>query len=429
MNITIATIRDDHTWSPDVAEHLVNENGKYILQPNAFYLYGLKGNLNNLFEKPNSNVLSDAGKLWASEMYVAYAYIDKLQRDHHGRPYQKFPKNDRNLVNFARLVHSSFKSGQKSRFISSLKEATKQEVLRRYNISTPNEDYFRVPQPKSIADVLERLTGPHQQNSFLRGNRVQVYTPIFDCFKTLALDGGSDWLIQAIQSYLDAEGMMVVLAPCNQCRTSRKHSLERWASKKLLDPLRNKVEAAEKVAFGCKMIMNVTVDINSPKMADANLVVIRMRSRFMPASRHTDRNGGGAYYLEFGKKENPAASVVKRHFSAALNAGRASGMSLEAIKKELFDALREYDVTSSQQDSDGSPREEPPEEVVNEANNNDGLEEPPEGRDDDNNEADASGANDDEEPPEVRDDDEAAATAACINVVDGMFRVSLLNYL
>ena len=427
----LPTLPRDHEWSTVHAQHYTDDDGNYLMQPSYFDLFGLKGNLNKLFKDKQPNVLSDIGQRWTSEMYPSYPHFDKLQRDKYGRVIQKFEEmTEEHRLQFANLIRALFRSGQKSRFITSLNEAAKQEVLRRYRASVPEENYFRVPQPQSIDDVLDRLTGSHQQDLFRRGNHAEVYTHIFNCFKTLPLsDKGSAWLSVAIQSYINDEGMMVVLASCNQCPKSRKHSLVRWASKKVLGPLGRKVETAEAGAFGCKIDMNTSVDINSPLMSNANCVVVRIRSRFMPTSRHTERDGRGPYYLLFKKKENPAASVVKQHFSAALNAGRASGMSLGDIKKELYEALKEFDVSNSQEDSEESPREEPPEEVVNEGVANNNVEEPPaEERDD--NEADAIGANDDEERPEVRDDNETAATAACIHAVDDMlFGVSLLHYL
>jgi len=189
-----------------------------------------------------------------------------------------------------------------------------------YDACVPEEDYFLVPSPKNIDDVLERLTGSHQQNIFCSGDHSKVYTPIFECFKSLALSRkGSEWLPRAIQSYIDQQEMMVILAPCNLCVKSRKHSLERWAIQKLLGPLAKKVEAAEKVAFGCKIDMHSTVDINSPNMSDENCIVVRMTSRYMPSSRHTSRHGGGSYYLQFKKKADPAPSIIKQHFLAGLN--------------------------------------------------------------------------------------------------------------
>lgn len=381
----------DHVWSTTEGQHFVDENGRYMIQPNFFSLYGLDGNLNKLFKDKQPNVLSDVGMRWTSAMYDAYPFFDSLQRDRYGRPHKRFEKTDNSLLAFAKHMLSKFRSGQKSLFITRLSEAATEEVLRRYNACLPEEDYFRVPSPQNIDDVLERLTGSHQQKIFCGGDHSTVYTPIFECFKSLALsDKGSEWLPRAIQSYIDEQEMMVVLAPCNLCLKSRKHSLERWTNKKLLGPLAKKVEAAEMLAFGCKMDMNLSVDINSPQMFDENCLVVRMTSRYMPSSRRTSRDGGGSYYLQLKVKADPAPSIIKKHFLAGLKVGRASGTPIADIKKELFDALKEYDSFGSEPGSEERPRGDPSEE---------------------------------------RDDDVADATEACIGALEDFYSVSLLDFL
>lgn len=382
----------DHVWSNNVAEHFVDGNGNYIIQPNCLFLYGLKGNLNNFFEDKSANVLSDEGRRWTSAMYDVFPFFDKLQRNTYGKPHPMFEKNDGTLLAFAKFMLISFGPGQKSRFITSLHASATAEVLRRYNACVSQDNYFRVPAPQSIDDVLGRLTGDNQQKTF-RGDKSTVYTPIFECFKSLPLTEGSEWLPEGILSYFKEQEMLVVLAPCNQCAKSRKHSLERWAVKKLLGPLTKKVELAETVAFGCKMIMHSTVDINdSHKMLDENFQVVRITSWYMPSKRRTSLDGGGSYYLQYSDtKAGPATSIIKQHFLAGLKVGRAAGMPIKDIKKELFEALKEYDWFGSQPGRDESMRDTHSEEG-------------------DDNDADAN------------------ANEACIDEVNELFGVSLLDF-
>ena len=78
------------------------------------------------------------------------------------------------------------------------------------------------------------------------------------------------------------------------------------------------------------------------------------------------------------------------YYSSRRIPGRGNGTPIADIKKELFDALKEYDSFGSEPGSEERPRGDPSEE---------------------------------------RDDDVADATEACIGALEDFYSVSLLDFL
>jgi len=297
--INLPLLPDNHIWSDNTLEFFYDSEGKLILPP-SFFSHQIKRNIDRLTtmeinaeDGRSRPVLTEAGRSWTDDAWIAFPFLDSEQRDEFQRPFAKYDKTPENQLKFALHVKTYFSSSAHVSLVfgNHIFSALQQEVVRRCTedgMTLPNAD-----PPRTIDDVITIIKSDEMKKMF-ETDKNKVCTYIFHWIKSITLEENLSWVEEAIDQYFKDHSMQVRLAT-SQSNKTRRHSLIRIAVAKGTQSTKEKFKDVEERVFGWTLKMDVGVHPSSrdqkkiktylEMMASENYILVRLDPSIVPKSR------------------------------------------------------------------------------------------------------------------------------------------------